>query len=528
MTNISNNFNNKIFNDINTGSYEQSAQRHRLFYTSSIKPEDSFNKKKKDASNDGKFSIDEAVKNFVVGIINPVKSVFADTKTVLMTAGMIGAGAALSVATSGAVLPLFITAGVITGGYQVLHGIHNLITAKDGDDAERAFLDFGEATFILGSTVLGAKASLNGAKASGIRGIENVDDMSRFQAVIQNIKLTGKSAKMTAEKFTSGRAFNDLKNVFSGYEIIKTKTNKKAPEKVSQAKLAELEKYSTEIYVDGVQKYDDAFNEFKSILPDNVKLDLKGRYKGLTSIRDKLIKKTLKGENIDNISIAKENIGDLIGTRVILKDSSSTQIDDIVNSLVKGIKSGKLNIIKVENYRGVNCDPYFSNAHIEKVQIAAFEAGKDIEILSSVNILKPSGYTTTQLNIIHNNGLRGEFQIKGKIVNQLAECEHIAYDLRESKNLSKGINQLGRLFDFAKRTSSSMNEEQINLYKQYINKMYQHARKLEQGKPSIEPIFPKELNKALSIENLDLLNYRANMIKKDPNIIAKATSIGVV
>jgi NADH:ubiquinone oxidoreductase subunit 3 (subunit A) len=56
---------------------------------------------------------------------------------------MIGAGAALTAVTSGAILPLFVALGVATGAVQAASFAYKAVTAKDGDALEQAFYEAG-------------------------------------------------------------------------------------------------------------------------------------------------------------------------------------------------------------------------------------------------------------------------------------------------------------------------------------------------------------------------------------------------
>lgn len=51
------------------------------------------------------------------------------------------------------------------------------------------------------------------------------------------------------------------------------------------------------------------------------------------------------------------------------------------------------------------------------------------------------------MNIPHKNGVVSEFQIRGKYINELAESEHIYYDLSEGKDISKGNPAIKELTD---------------------------------------------------------------------------------
>ena len=106
-------------------------------------------------SNDGRFSWGEAGKNFVGGLISPVTNMFKSPKNFLTGAGCIAAGIGIC-ALGGA--PLLIGAGLAIGAIQAGKAVYKAVTAKDGDDVEKAFYDAGAATTSIGLSLIGARA----------------------------------------------------------------------------------------------------------------------------------------------------------------------------------------------------------------------------------------------------------------------------------------------------------------------------------------------------------------------------------
>jgi hypothetical protein len=158
-----------------------------------------------DKSNNGQFDFSEAAKNFGKGLISPITSMFGSVKNFAVGAAMIAGGAALTVATGGAILPAFIALGAATGVVQAGTGIYKIATAKDGDAVEKACYDFGQATVSIGGSIAGAKASL-------IKINPDASKMTAFQAFTECLKPSNlqKSFTNTVEAFKSGRAWTNL------------------------------------------------------------------------------------------------------------------------------------------------------------------------------------------------------------------------------------------------------------------------------------------------------------------------------
>ena len=84
------------------------------------------------------------------------------------------------------------------------------------------------------------------------------------------------------------------------------------------------------------------------------------RGKGLESIYDKLSKKVLKkGTDIRSLEDARSQIGDLVGTRLVLDDISPDGIQKVVDNLCKAIENGKIDVTEINNY-AKSSSRYFS------------------------------------------------------------------------------------------------------------------------------------------------------------------------
>lgn len=138
-----------------------------------------------DGFDDGKISFEEAMKSFGKGLIGIVKSVI---KHPIITLTTIGLGTAATIATGGAVMPVFVTAGTILGAGQLAYGIFSAANAQTDKDAKIAFETMGNATFSIASSALSAKSALNMASKAGVSSAKNFEELNTIESVIQCFK----------------------------------------------------------------------------------------------------------------------------------------------------------------------------------------------------------------------------------------------------------------------------------------------------------------------------------------------------
>lgn len=195
------------------------------------------------STDDGKISTGDKAKNFVKGLISPITNMFSSPKNFLIGAGMIAGGVALTVATGGAIAPLFVAAGVTGGAIQLSKGIYNASNATTDAEAVAAWQGMGAGTTAIGLSVAGAKSALKGA------GVET-EGLNPFSATVECFKQSPKALSKTVNMFTSGEAAANLglksnKTVKAETEQPKTETNKE-PEVKQEPKVETEVKQQTE------------------------------------------------------------------------------------------------------------------------------------------------------------------------------------------------------------------------------------------------------------------------------------------
>ncbi len=159
---------------------------------------------KTDNLDDGKISFKEKIKNFGKGLVAPIKNIFSSPKNIAITAVSALACAAVIGLTGGAAAPVFVAAGLIGGGAQIIKGIQKQAKATTDAQAVQAWQDMGSGTFTVGVSALSAKASLkaNGTDVSGMSTLKAagkcVADMPK------NISTGFTTAKTNVSNFVSG------------------------------------------------------------------------------------------------------------------------------------------------------------------------------------------------------------------------------------------------------------------------------------------------------------------------------------
>ncbi|OGI01409.1 MAG: hypothetical protein A2Y25_00450 [Candidatus Melainabacteria bacterium GWF2_37_15] len=481
-----------------SGNYYNKTGSFPAWKNPGREPVDVFQKRENiDRSNDGKFSGKEAAKNFGKGVISPVTSMFSSAANFAIGAGALAASTVLFFAIGGSAAPLLVTAGIVMGAVQAGTAIHKAVKAKNGDDKEKVFFDAGEATSSIGLSVSGARAAL---KLAGI----STERLNLFSATGKCIKLSPKALKTSYDTFTTGawktNLFNALKPLLcrDKFYLHARALNKEA-----------------RVQING------AIQEIKSILPEEMRDLVIGRPKACPSIQARLHKvfKRLSPEmqsKMDDLDFVRKLVNDSAGTRLVLKDTSPASIDKLVGSIAKAIETGKIHVTKIDNYRAPQGYPYFSDEHIALLKAASKKVGREL-IVESMNA-KKSGYTAVQINIKHKNGALGEFQIHGKPTNEIYKPEHVIHNIRQMKDVSQEIPELGRLYGPIKFVMQSMNDVQNEKFNGYLVNLYKFSRQREMGLKSVMPEFPEGLNEVVNFKNLKQLYQKSKLIKEGEKV----------
>lgn len=206
--------------------------------------------------------------------------------------------------------------------------------------------------------------------------------------------------------------------------------------------------------------------------------------------------------NYPELSMA---LGDSFGQRIIMNKPTPQNIEKTVQKIISDIKRGDYVVTELENY-AVNKDSfYYNESQVARIKAAC--KGKGVELKYSEGF-KDSGYTTTQMNLTYKNGVNAELQVRGSEVHNLAESEHILYDIREGKDMAKGNAQIENLlnpvYDAVKQLDADKGLKKD--YDKYLKDYYQYKRDIELGlnpkAPELDAKIPQELN----MDNIIRLN----------------------
>ena len=177
----------------------------------------------------------------------------------------------------------------------------------------------------------------------------------------------------------------------------------------------------------------------------------------------------------------------------------------------------------LNNYRGMYGLPEFSNRQVMDVRKIA---GNDVIIHTRRDILdyerhpgfsygkkekkllaiKDTGYRTTQMDVVHTNGTRGEIQIKGAKTCKYGERQHIPYDLMMAKET------VNSMFDSYRKVYKYLKPHQQKKYNAYFEDCFNYFNRLELGLPAKFPKLQKGLKEVLSDKNLERL-YNENQAR---------------
>lgn len=188
-------------------------------------------------ANNGKFDLDEGVKNFAKGLVSPVTAMFASPQNFMAGIGSIAVGAVATIATGGAILPVFVAFGVGAGLVQGGKAAFAISQAKNGDDVEKALFDAGTASFTLASSVLGAKSALKGANIE-------TNGLNPISATIKCIKETPSLVVKSFNYIKDGSALAAFTSIIKGKSAVKEIDNqaKLEEKKVLEKQLESLKK----------------------------------------------------------------------------------------------------------------------------------------------------------------------------------------------------------------------------------------------------------------------------------------------
>lgn len=192
----------------------------------------------------------------------------------------------------------------------------------------------------------------------------------------------------------------------------------------------------------------------------------------------------------------KGYLDDLIGYTILLDNPNQKPIHEIINRFISKEKKGALKIKTIKNYFDPQAKPYISFDYMEKLK----------ETFPKSRVLNEdfnNGYNTAIVKFLVDN-IPVELQIRGKHVEKVQKIEHLIYNIKQNKAVLKYDEETNNALKKTIREYKKLTPIHLKKYEQYIKNYYIYSRALEcDFKLTKKPIFPKSLNKILSIENLE-------------------------
>lgn len=203
-------------------------------------------------------------------------------------------------------------------------------------------------------------------------------------------------------------------------------------------------------------------------------IGIKGRAKKPNSIREKVLARNQEEGHINEIRTKRdiEQLGDIVATRIVLRDSSQKSFDAIFKIFENLVKKGKLKVKEVENYRSNPKNSYVSQATLDHFEEVCANAKLYPEITSKP---RKSGYEAVHLNVELPDGKIAEIQVMGRDVEQVKEIEDFFYKLDCHKKFAPKYRHIQ---DLMEEKIKGLDELQQGVLQRYIFDSYQHARQI--------------------------------------------------
>ena len=145
----------------------------------------------------------------------------------------------------------------------------------------------------------------------------------------------------------------------------------------------------------------------------------------------------------------KNSIQDIVGARVLVKQSSTKVNAQIIDRLIKLVEAGELKITGIELLMppdDMEIQPYFDDMDLERLAAAVNVAKQSEPYIEVKRNITTSGYTALHLDVdlsnpkflSRNDGYQGEIQIIGSDVAYFKEVEDLCYKIRQKKDVKSG------------------------------------------------------------------------------------------
>ena len=133
------------------------------------------------------------LKGFLGGV---VKEVIKHPVATLVT---VGVGAALTVATGGAALPVLTAVGAVASAGTIGYGAYQVVAAETDAEAKQACETIGTGIFGLATAALSSKAALDKAAKAGVVSARRASDAGYTESLVQCFKATPEAVKVSGQ-----------------------------------------------------------------------------------------------------------------------------------------------------------------------------------------------------------------------------------------------------------------------------------------------------------------------------------------
>ena len=199
--------------------------------------------------------------------------------------------------------------------------------------------------------------------------------------------------------------------------------------------------------------------------------------------------------NPKDLNDIKKVCGDIIGARVILRKSELDKTAQIIDALIKKVKTGELKITKIENY--VSDDPssgwkYFREEDLQRLCDAVNETRKTEPPIEIITTKKETGYMALHIDLdlsnpeykTKNNNYKGEIQILGCDVAKLKDVEDFCYKLKDDKDLHSGNSSYKPFVEYFLKLTGKDHPNAEKNFIEYTKRAYMYQRRKEPVNPS--------------------------------------------
>ena len=203
--------------------------------------------------------------------------------------------------------------------------------------------------------------------------------------------------------------------------------------------------------------------------PDRPIYMIKTRIKSPESIAEKG-----GARDVKNFTELTEKIQDMIGGRLIMRDTSKESIEAVLKKFEDMVLKGELSIVEIENFYG---DSRFSYVTTKQLQPLKKACEKMVGPIRVVNEEHPMGYNAIHMTVKFPPTKYGEsyaeIQIMGSDIADLKDVEDLTYKIRCNKAIQKKYTPMMKYLKPLQDGDDTLK----NAFKEYTRNAYLHQRR---------------------------------------------------